>query len=70
MSELPVASPLIHSSLRRLTNWQENLKKELDSRQTPAEYIPGCFIENTSGPAIQKYRQTTTIVSFELLIFL
>ncbi|KAJ8919060.1 hypothetical protein NQ315_016967 [Exocentrus adspersus] len=56
-NELPVASPLIHSSLRRLTNWQENLKKELDSRQTPSEYIPGCFIENTSGPAIQKYRQ-------------
>ncbi|XP_018562526.1 dmX-like protein 2 isoform X2 [Anoplophora glabripennis] len=57
MSELPVASPLIHSGLRRLTNWQDNLKKELDCRQTPSEYIPGCFIENTSGPAIQKYRQ-------------
>ncbi|KAL3276721.1 hypothetical protein HHI36_012090 [Cryptolaemus montrouzieri] len=56
-SELPVASPLIHSCLRRLSNWQENLKRELDSRQTPIEYIPGCFVENTHGPAIQKYRQ-------------
>ncbi|KAJ8974411.1 hypothetical protein NQ317_014905 [Molorchus minor] len=57
LSELPVASPLIHSSLRRLTNWQESLKKELDMRQTPPEYIPGCFVENTTGPTIQKYRQ-------------
>ncbi|XP_074030533.1 rabconnectin-3 alpha isoform X2 [Leptinotarsa decemlineata] len=57
MSELPVASPLIHSSLRKLNCWQEMLRKELDNRQTPPEYIPGCFVENTSGPAIQKYRQ-------------
>nr|CAH7714409.1 unnamed protein product [Callosobruchus chinensis] len=54
---LPVASPLIHSSLRRLSRWQEWLKRELDSRQTPPEYIPGCFVENTTGPTIQKYRQ-------------
>nr|CAI5817941.1 unnamed protein product [Callosobruchus analis] len=57
MSELPVASPLIHSSLRRLSRWQEWLKRELDCRQTPPEYIPGCFVENTTGPTIQKYRQ-------------
>ncbi|XP_044259843.1 dmX-like protein 2 isoform X7 [Tribolium madens] len=57
LNELPVASPLIHSSLRRLTNWQENLRKELDCRQAPPEYIPGCFVENTTGPPIQKYRQ-------------
>ncbi|XP_072393099.1 dmX-like protein 2 isoform X3 [Diabrotica undecimpunctata] len=56
-SELPVASPLIHSSLRKLTCWQESLKKELESRQTPPEYIPGCFVENSNGPVIQKYRQ-------------
>ncbi|CAG9833364.1 unnamed protein product [Diabrotica balteata] len=55
--ELPVASPLIHSSLRKLTCWQESLKKELESRQTPPEYIPGCFVENSNGPVIQKYRQ-------------
>ncbi|KAG5878732.1 hypothetical protein JTB14_000166 [Gonioctena quinquepunctata] len=57
ISELPVASPLIHSSLRKMTCWQEILRKELDNRQTPPEYIPGCFVENTTGPAIQKYRQ-------------
>ncbi|XP_057663826.1 dmX-like protein 1 isoform X3 [Diorhabda carinulata] len=56
-SELPVASPMIHSSLRKLICWQENLRKELESRQTPSEYIPGCFVENSTGPAIQKYRQ-------------
>ncbi|XP_017781826.1 PREDICTED: dmX-like protein 2 isoform X2 [Nicrophorus vespilloides] len=55
--ELPVASPLIHSGLRRLNHWQECLKNELDSRQSPPEYIPGCFVENTTGPPIQKYRQ-------------
>ncbi|XP_045469484.1 dmX-like protein 2 isoform X5 [Harmonia axyridis] len=56
-SELPVASPLIHSCLRRISNWQEKLKRELDMRQTPLEYIPGCFVESTYGPPIQKYRQ-------------
>lgn len=56
LSELPVASPLIHSSLRRLANWQDNFKMQLDCRQAPAEYIPGCFVENTQGPAIHKYR--------------
>ncbi|XP_025837057.1 dmX-like protein 2 [Agrilus planipennis] len=56
-SELPVASPLIHSTLRRLTYWQESLKAELDSRQPPPEYIPGCFAEHTTGPLIHKYRQ-------------
>lgn len=56
MSELPVASPLIHSTLRRLSKWQDALKKELDNRQAPPEYIPGCFVENTSGPPLQKYR--------------
>lgn len=57
LNELPVASPLIHASLRRLTNWQDCLRKELDSRHSPPEYIPGCFVENTKGPPIQKYRQ-------------
>lgn len=56
MSELPVASPLIHSGLRRLEKWQDKLRNELDCRQTPPEYIPGCFVENTTGPLITKYR--------------
>ncbi|XP_049821296.1 dmX-like protein 2 isoform X4 [Aethina tumida] len=58
LSELPVASPLIHIALRKLSLWQDNLRRELDCRQAPPEYIPGCFVENTTtGPAIQKYRQ-------------
>lgn len=56
-SELPVSSPLIHSTLRRLAKWQENLKLDLESRQSPTEYIPGCFVENVTGPPIHKYRQ-------------
>lgn len=56
-SELPVASPLIHSALRSLNKWQELLRRELELRETPSEYIPGCFIENSTGPTIQKYRQ-------------
>ncbi|GLV44690.1 Rabconnectin-3A [Carabus blaptoides fortunei] len=56
-SELPVSSPLIHSILHRLAKWQDNLKLELEIRQSPSEYIPGCFVENTSGPPLQKYRQ-------------
>lgn len=56
LSELPVASPLIHSSLRRLSHWQDRLRKELECRHSPSEYIPGCFVENTTGPPIQKYR--------------
>ncbi|XP_022913173.2 dmX-like protein 2 isoform X2 [Onthophagus taurus] len=56
-SELPVASPLIHSMQRRLNKWLDNLRAEFDCRQTPPEYIPGCFVENTPGPLIHKYRQ-------------
>lgn len=56
LSELPVASPLIHSILRRLNKWQDTLKKEIDNRQSPPEYIPGCFVETTTGPPIHKYR--------------
>lgn len=56
LSELPVASPLIHSTLRRLANWQDSFRMQLDCRQAPSEYIPGCFVENTQGPAIHKYR--------------
>lgn len=56
-SELPVCSPLLHSILRRLSKWQENLKYELDMRPAPSDYISGCFVENITGPPMQKYRQ-------------
>ncbi|XP_023723664.1 dmX-like protein 2 isoform X1 [Cryptotermes secundus] len=58
MQELPVCSPLIHSTLRVVTQWQDMLNEELDLRRPPpADYIPGCFVETSaSGPAIHKYR--------------
>lgn len=56
--ELPVCSPLIHCTLRVVSQWQDMLNEELDSRRPPpADYIPGCFVEtNAAGPAIHKYR--------------
>lgn len=58
MQELPVCSPLIHCTLRVVTQWQDMLNEELDSRRPPpVDYIPGCFVEtNAAGPAIHKYR--------------
>nr|CAD7199839.1 unnamed protein product [Timema douglasi] len=58
LQELPVCSPLVHGTLRVVTQWQEMLKEELDARRPPpADYIPGCFVETAAtGPAIHKYR--------------
>ncbi|XP_066993059.2 dmX-like protein 2 isoform X2 [Anabrus simplex] len=58
VQELPMLSPLIHATLRVVSQWQDILKEELDERRPPpANYIPGCFVESTSsGPAIHKYR--------------
>lgn len=58
IQELPVCSPLIHCTLRVVTQWQDMLNEELDLRRPPpAHYIPGCFVEtNAAGPAIHKYR--------------
>ena len=58
IAELPVASPLIHSTLRILDHWVHLLKETLDKfGGPPADYIPGCYVEKVSnGPAIQKYR--------------
>ncbi|XP_055842018.1 dmX-like protein 2 isoform X1 [Episyrphus balteatus] len=56
--ELPVASPLTHEVLRNLNHWQEIVTEELLAKgPAPADYIPGCFVENEAkGPAIHKYR--------------
>lgn len=56
--ELPVSSPLIHGILRVVSQWQEILKEELESKgPPPIDYIPGCFVEQaTTGPPINKYR--------------
>lgn len=58
VAELPVASPLIHATLRTLAMWQEILRDELENRgPASVDYIPGCFIESEAkGPAIHKYR--------------
>lgn len=58
ISELPVASPLVHATLRALSKWQNNLKLKIDSfGEVPADFIPGCFIESDiKGPPIHKYR--------------
>jgi hypothetical protein len=56
--ELPVSSPLIHGILRVVSQWQDILKEELESKgPPPVDYIPGCFVEQaTTGPPINKYR--------------
>lgn len=58
LQELPVASPLIHGTLRTMSNWYQYLKEELEAKgPAPPDYIPGCFMESEAkGPAIQKYR--------------
>ncbi|XP_054286224.1 dmX-like protein 2 isoform X3 [Macrosteles quadrilineatus] len=58
LQELPVSSPLIHGVLRVVSQWEEVLKSELESRgPPPADYIPGCYVETaTTGPPINKYR--------------
>ncbi|PSN54280.1 DmX-like protein 2 [Blattella germanica] len=44
IQELPVCSPLIHGTLRVVSQWQDMLTEELDLRRPPpADYIPGCF---------------------------
>ncbi|KAL1117871.1 hypothetical protein AAG570_004184 [Ranatra chinensis] len=62
LQELPVCSPLIHGVLRVISQWQEFVKEDLESRgPPPPRYIPGCYVEPTPlgqpfGPAIHKYR--------------
>ncbi|XP_069696328.1 dmX-like protein 2 isoform X4 [Periplaneta americana] len=58
IQELPVCSPLIHGTLRVVSQWQDMLNEELEMRRPPpADYIPGCYVETTvTGPAIHKYR--------------
>lgn len=56
--DFPVISPLSHAIQRSLQQWCVWLQKQLDAAgPAPADYIPGCAIENfTTGPPIQKYR--------------
>lgn len=55
--ELPVASPLVHGTLRTLTKWQDILRDDIDSKIIPTDYIPGIYVDSEAkGPAIHKYR--------------
>lgn len=60
VSELPVSSPLIHGTLGVVSQWQETLREELESRgPPPLNYIPGCApdpVPIPGRPAIHKYR--------------
>lgn len=42
LTELPVASPLIHGILRSLSIWQDLIKDDLANRgPAPCDFIPG-----------------------------
>ncbi|XP_023930909.1 dmX-like protein 2 [Lingula anatina] len=57
LQDLPVASPLLHATLKSLERWQLTLKRKLVQHGGPPDnYIPGCYMEPTSGPAILKYK--------------
>lgn len=46
VTELPVASPLIHGIVRSLSSWQDLIKEELTARgPAPPDYIPGNFFK-------------------------
>ncbi|XP_043192763.1 dmX-like protein 2 isoform X3 [Amphibalanus amphitrite] len=55
--ELPVASPLVHTILRLMDRWSDELEAEVNSSRQPAEYIPNLNVdESARGPPIVKYR--------------
>lgn len=58
VQELPVASPLIHGTIRVLSKWQEMMREDVESKgPASTDFIPGCFVESEAkGPAIHKYR--------------
>lgn len=56
--DLPVVSPLLHSVLRTLEDWDGNLSEALNSfGGPPQEYIPTLYVDsNSNGPALLKYK--------------
>lgn len=51
LTELPVASPLIHGILRSLSIWQDLIKDDLANRgPAPNDFIPGKFESSSSLP--------------------
>ncbi|PIK56051.1 putative dmX-like protein 2 [Apostichopus japonicus] len=58
LAELPVASPILHSILKLLEQWQKALMGRLDLfAGPPAEYLQQCYQNPTmSGPSILRYK--------------
>ena len=56
-SELPVASPLVHTILRLMDRWSEELETTVSDSRQPDGYIENLNVDETArGPPIVKYR--------------
>lgn len=61
LAELPVASPILHSILKLLEQWQRALMDRLDLfAGPPAEYLQQCYMSSANptmtGPSILRYK--------------
>lgn len=58
LQELPVASPLLHASLRVLEHWLRHLREAMESSGgPPPNFLPNsCVGATTTGPPILKYK--------------
>lgn len=56
--DLPVASPLIHASLKALQHWLSQQKNVLEKGPKVTDLLPNMTVDNfvQSGPAIHKYK--------------
>jgi len=60
--ELPVCSPLVHSVLKTLGQWETDLKNRLEKFDSaPANYIPGVYVEPSFGGSV-------TIVKYHIVM--
>lgn len=54
--ELPMRSPLVHSIVKNLEIWEEQLRAQMDAFSGPPNgYIPGCSVDSSLGVNIVKY---------------
>ena len=52
-----MASPLVHTVLRLMDRWSDELEAEVHSSRQPPDYIPNLNVdESARGPPIVKYR--------------
>ncbi|OQR78759.1 dmX protein 2 [Tropilaelaps mercedesae] len=56
--DLPVASPLMHASLKALQHWYTVQRDQLDKGLKTADLLPNMVVDSfvNSGPAIHKYK--------------